>query len=349
MNLIDQIKTKDQLLSVRDHFGKVLAETLSLNLKPRKLDEIAALLLGSADFNAALSKADEVANLKRMGSGIMQNNFGPLCIIENIHSQSGRWIEQYIEESFSEELVFELGSEMDEIVFDHVGTHPWVSEKVNNKGLAEQITQVGMRSGLKPVWESFMGYDITEASFMTWYHKKHEAPICQNGCSQELDIEGYCQDETCPYQDWPQKIDVGDLESMSQVDIEIRYNLCKRVRVMAVTYSDDRVTEVEFDASAYFASETIAGRLGECLSDLAACKFGGDDASDNVARYFEKGGSSKGQEGVKVMFDYLAHIPETGKNRFLRGFECHVDKASLALWVKQYYPDIYNKTKALFE
>jgi hypothetical protein len=53
MNMIDRFDSVQDLLSLRDHVGKVLSTELNLPLKSRKLNELTAKLVGVADFNTA--------------------------------------------------------------------------------------------------------------------------------------------------------------------------------------------------------------------------------------------------------------------------------------------------------
>lgn len=53
MNLIDLLKSPQELMALRDHLGKVLKESLDMPLKSRKLNELTAKLVGAADFNTA--------------------------------------------------------------------------------------------------------------------------------------------------------------------------------------------------------------------------------------------------------------------------------------------------------
>jgi hypothetical protein len=53
MNMIDSINSVQDLLSLRDHIGKVMGEAMNLPLKSRKLNELTAKLIGAQDFNTA--------------------------------------------------------------------------------------------------------------------------------------------------------------------------------------------------------------------------------------------------------------------------------------------------------
>ncbi|MDO8414732.1 MAG: hypothetical protein Q7S87_00825 [Agitococcus sp.] len=57
--------------------------------------------------------------------------------------------------------------------------------------------------------------------------KKREALSCKK-CSTEIGPDGYCQDETCPYHGWPQKVDEADLSSETRTSLETKYDTLKR-------------------------------------------------------------------------------------------------------------------------
>ena len=57
MNLIDLLKSPQDLLALRDHLGKVLKDSMDMPLKSRKLNELTAKLVGAADFNTAQAMA----------------------------------------------------------------------------------------------------------------------------------------------------------------------------------------------------------------------------------------------------------------------------------------------------
>lgn len=56
MNLITRLESTEEALSFRNHLAKTLNEDLSLNLKQRKLDELAAHILGVANWNTVLGQ-----------------------------------------------------------------------------------------------------------------------------------------------------------------------------------------------------------------------------------------------------------------------------------------------------
>ncbi|MDU8350765.1 hypothetical protein RYA05_02535 [Pseudomonas syringae pv. actinidiae] len=60
MNLIELLKSPQDLMALRDHLGKVLKESLDMPLKSRKLNELTAKLVGAADFNTAQAIAGSI-------------------------------------------------------------------------------------------------------------------------------------------------------------------------------------------------------------------------------------------------------------------------------------------------
>ena len=74
MNIINKLTDPAELISFRDHVGKVMLQKMSLPLKPSKLNELTASLLGAKDWNTAqgmLAKKEatwDVNCCKRCGS-----------------------------------------------------------------------------------------------------------------------------------------------------------------------------------------------------------------------------------------------------------------------------------------
>jgi hypothetical protein len=154
------------------------------------------------------------------------------------------------------------------------------------------------------------------------YHKDVKTPVCRK-CGTELEAEGWCTDETCPYHDWPQATPETALTGLTSNAIEALYKVKKRLSVFAEAHSDDRVYEAEFDATPWFAQASD----DEILA-LAGIEWGGDAEADDVARYF----SDLNQE-VGTLFDYLTRVDV--------GFECHVNRLSARAWLKQNRPGVW--------
>ncbi len=60
------------------------------------------------------------------------------------------------------------------------------------------------------------------------YVKRHAAAAAT--CRKcESPLRGrYCSDETCPYSDWPQAVELRDMHEMSTAEIERKHNVRKR-------------------------------------------------------------------------------------------------------------------------
>lgn len=97
--------------------------------------------------------------------------------------------------------------------------------------------------------------------------------------------------------------------------------------VPAEVHSDDRIIEVEFDAS-----EWLAQASEQEIMDLAECGWGGEEAADVVAEYFQKKNPD-----IDKLFDYL-HLVKDKKNA--PGFECHVDEDEAIYWLVNKRPAI---------
>lgn len=50
--------------------------------------------------------------------------------------------------------------------------------------------------------------------------------VCKK-CGSALE-DGFCVDVTCPFSDWPQRVELDDLCEMSRVDVEDKYGIKKR-------------------------------------------------------------------------------------------------------------------------
>lgn len=47
-------------------------------------------------------------------------------------------------------------------------------------------------------------------------------------CACHLDAKGYCLDYICPYNDWPQQVDLADMQEMCAIKLEEKYGIRKR-------------------------------------------------------------------------------------------------------------------------
>jgi len=99
--------------------------------------------------------------------------------------------------------------------------------------------------------------------------------------------------------------------------------------ISAECHSDDRVVEVEFDATRWFQEASV-----DDILDLARCGWRGDIPSDQVAIKM-----ADVNEEIAEMFEYV-HI--VGK-RTTMGFECSVNEDDAMSWLADNRPDVLNK------
>jgi hypothetical protein len=52
---------------------------------------------------------------------------------------------------------------------------------------------------------------------------------CQK-CDSPLQVDGFCPDATCPYSNWPQNVQLDDLNSMTKLSVEGKYGIKKHTR-----------------------------------------------------------------------------------------------------------------------
>lgn len=94
--------------------------------------------------------------------------------------------------------------------------------------------------------------------------------------------------------------------------------------IKARVHSDDRVVEVEFDATPYFMQATFLD-----LVNLNDCDWGWDYAADAVAEFCRK--------KCKKLFDYLELI-NSDRQGDLIGFECFITSEHVLAWLKKHKP-----------
>jgi hypothetical protein len=99
--------------------------------------------------------------------------------------------------------------------------------------------------------------------------------------------------------------------------------------ILAEAHSDDRIVEVTFDASGYFAIAPA-----EAICKLARNDWGRCYEADAVAQHF-----AQYNEGLSRLFEYL-EILKRYPRRTDVGFECTVDPDSAISWLKTMRPDV---------
>ena len=101
----------------------------------------------------------------------------------------------------------------------------------------------------------------------------------------------------------------------------------------ATCHSDDRVIEVDFDATKWFEEAT-----DEDILELSDCGWGGDYPADSVAIFM-----ADHNPEIESMFRYLEYISQRLSKEDESGFECHVDDADAKAWIKTNRPQLATK------
>jgi hypothetical protein len=100
--------------------------------------------------------------------------------------------------------------------------------------------------------------------------------------------------------------------------------------IKARAYTDDRVFEVEFDATKWFEQAS-----DEAITGLVEIGWGGNYASDYVAQHM-----GDHSEELRKMFEYLGLIQDRPVKKDQCGFECYVDSHSAVKWLKAHRPNL---------
>jgi hypothetical protein len=182
------------------------------------------------------------------------------------------------------------------------------------------------------------GYSHVRALFNALEASEIDMPsvkiVCQQ-CSFDLRLDGYCTNEMCRHNDWPQEITEQQFDLLNDGSLDHPlYNsvvALKRIPITADVHSDCRKFENDIDVSEYFYDALTNGTLNTVLSDLDDCDFDGDTATDEIAQYFDK-----------TTTGYLFEI--TNSNN---GFECIVEKNEVLEWLNRYAPSFVKDGKLL--
>lgn len=105
-------------------------------------------------------------------------------------------------------------------------------------------------------------------------------------CGSKLvgpEIFGFCKDETCPYHDIMQAVDIESCFDTSQVPAHWR-----RYPVTMTARTDDGLVEIELDASPYFYQDGVRQNLAASIKSLEKESFNGGDHCDHVLYYMER-------------------------------------------------------------
>lgn len=98
--------------------------------------------------------------------------------------------------------------------------------------------------------------------------------------------------------------------------------------ISAECHSDDYVINVVFDATPWFIQAT-----DEKIIALAGCNWGGDYPADEVAVFMQDQ-----NKDIDVMFSHIYNFNKL--DRWIIGFECHVDGDAALAWLRINRPAI---------
>lgn len=107
--------------------------------------------------------------------------------------------------------------------------------------------------------------------------------------------------------------------------------------IRAECHSDDRVFEINFDATLWFEQATA-----DQLRTLSACDWGGDYPADEIAQFMD------GQPNIGAMFRYCEASNAADRSRDHVGFECHVDQEDALAWLKEHRPGILTLIELIY-
>lgn len=100
--------------------------------------------------------------------------------------------------------------------------------------------------------------------------------------------------------------------------------------IRAEAHSDDRIQEVNFDATPWFEKATA-----EEIQDLSDCHWGGDYPADNIAILLAERNKELGD-----LFKYLELIQGKKSKKDECGFECHINEEDAKKWLAANRPEI---------
>ena len=162
--------------------------------------------------------------------------------------------------------------------------------------------------------------DIQSYSFDAQDEAGQVNATCQK-CGSHLDGQ-YCSDDTCPYSEWPQAVPIDELQSIPSEELRSKYGLTPRVRIEAEVHDDARLNLIVFDAGAWFNQAS-----DQEIFDLHEIGWGGDEAADVVALFFEE---TNEDIGALIVF-----CRSTQGTHNALGFECSVNADNAMDWLKQ--------------
>lgn len=165
MNLINEFSDQKEFLNYRDFVRQVL-ENNGVNVKSRRVDEIAAQLAGARNFNTAMGmvkpRADDLLtpDTYKMPLEIKGATAPNALLLAWDSVISGLVSGGYIAEADKDLM-------MDEAVDELVGTSQWISDNVNNQGQFTQLVHINRAHSLPLMWER-----VSDATGVTVAHLK---------------------------------------------------------------------------------------------------------------------------------------------------------------------------------
>lgn len=196
MNLINAINTLQDLLSLRDHVGKILSAELSIPLKPRKLNELTARLIGAADFNTAqaivANKKTEPAFREPINIVLDVTNGDNLIYCDHP-------IRGVIIDSSVDEVMYSLNNKIPNVFKDAINqdfVYWTMADGGNVLGKEEidcYIAQANMTNEPEPQFPAIISSDdqLSEAHFNAYHYFKSMSVEAVAAAITKLDSEGW--------------------------------------------------------------------------------------------------------------------------------------------------------------
>jgi hypothetical protein len=120
--------------------------------------------------------------------------------------------------------------------------------------------------------------------------------VCCRQCGSELDEDGWCVDQTCPYSDWPQQVERSDMEAYSAADLEMKYQVAKR----AHEYDEDASQRWFIEDWLAEVSDILAAKQDshdEALGVISSCLYDAMTANGLMKGYEHHSG--RGEEAFE--------------------------------------------------
>lgn len=150
-------------------------------------------------------------------------------------------------------------------------------------------------------------------------------------CAFEITAGGFCTNDQCPYEDYPQSMALDEIYDESIPAREIRMEK-KRIPISLSVETDDGEHVIEFSAEDYFFTALKDGTLAQDIAALEGCDFSCDGPVDTVVEFFSDGES-------KDLLDYCIADQKLGGET---GYQATICKKDVRLWLSRYAPELAN-------